>query len=145
MKKLIIILFSVFLLATYADAGRKHTGEVSSEYKRERDKTRARNERLARIKYEREQKAARMLAEAEMQKAEMLEAGRNRRAAAIEAGKEKRHLRDYGQGSVKAKETEMEEAGEMQMWVDKDGVKHFSNTGAPQDTEFETFDEIKYR
>jgi len=133
MKKLIIILLSVFLLATYADAGRKNTGEVSSEYKRERDKTRERNERLSRIEYEREQETARRLAEAEMQKAEMLE-----------AVKEKRHLREYGQGRVKAKESEMEEAGEMQMWVDKDGVKHFSNAGAPQDTEFETFGEIKY-
>ena len=33
---------------------------------------------------------------------------------------------------------------EMVMWVDKDGVKHFSNAGAPQDTEIETFGEIKY-
>ena len=35
---------------------------------------------------------------------------------------------------------------EIIMWVDKDGVKHFSNAGAPQDTETETeaSEEIKY-
>lgn len=33
---------------------------------------------------------------------------------------------------------------EMQMWIDKDGVKHFSNTGVPQDVEVESSGEIEY-
>jgi len=33
---------------------------------------------------------------------------------------------------------------EMQMWIDKDGVKHFSNTGVPQDVKVESSGEIEY-
>lgn len=33
---------------------------------------------------------------------------------------------------------------EMQMWTDKDGVKHFSNTGVSQDVEVESSGEIEY-